>query len=134
MMEEALTARLLAVAPLTDLVADFVNWVARPGELAEDGPAALTMQMISAGRDYHFQGAIALHRPRIQFDSWALDYLTAKKVRRAVVAAIEPPADVSGVRFGPSFEISERDTTQTSTAGQLVFNTSFDLFVWWNLL
>ena len=134
MMEEALTARLLAAPPLTDLVADFVNWVDRPGELEEDGPGALTLQMISAGRDYHFQGAIALHRPRIQFDAWALDYLTAKRIHRAALATMEPPADVLGVRFGPSFELSARDATETSTAGQRVFRISFDFYVWWNSL
>lgn len=130
MMEEALVARLLAAPAIVAIAGDRVNWIERAASYP-----ALTLQMITSGRNYKFKGAMQLHRPRIQFDSWAETYGEAKLLKRATLAVVEPAGDVAGVRFSQSFLMSERDLPfETAPDGQKAFRISFDMFVWWNPL
>lgn len=127
-MEEDLVARMLANTALTDLVSTRINWLNRP---QEEGLPAVTLQVISGGRDYHMKGATGLRSPRIQVDCWGSSYLEAKAVSRALVGAIEPPDVQGATRFIASFLENETDFPPEDLAGGVTaYRVSMDWILW----
>lgn len=129
-MDEALIARLLASAPLTTIVGTRINWGwRRQGEVLP----ALTLFTASPGRSYTYKGAAGLQGPRVQFDGYAADYLTAKGIARALITTLEVPATIGGISFSAAFLDSERGpTTEDLGGGQLVERVSLDFFIWFS--
>jgi len=129
-MEEALTTRLLASAPLTAIVGTRINWGRR---VQGEGLPALTMLNVSPGRTYHYKGAAGLAGPRVQFDGYALDFLTAKAIGRALIATLEQPAVIGGITFSPAFLDAERGPdTEDLGGGARVERISMDFFIWFS--
>ena len=129
-MEEALTTRLLASAALTAIVGTRINWGRR---VQGEGLPALTMLNVSPGRTYHYKGAAGLAGPRVQFDGYALDFLTAKAIGRALIATLEQPAVIGGIAFSPAFLDSERGPdTEDLGGGAQVQRISMDFFIWFS--
>lgn len=129
-MEEALTARLLASEPLTEIVATRINW----GRRVQGEPLpGLTLMNVSPGRSYTYQGPAGLSGPRVQFDGYALDFLTAKAIGRALITTLETPLTIGGIAFGPAFLAAERGPeTQDLGGGAQVFGISLDFFIWFS--
>lgn len=127
-MEEALVARLLAAAAIQGIVGQRVNWGFR---LQGEGLPALTLFNASPDRSYTYKGASTLAGPRVQFDCWAADFITAKALARAVIATIEPPATVPGISFQGAFLEQERGPLiEDLGGGRKVHRVSLDFFVW----
>jgi hypothetical protein len=129
-MEEALTARLLASAPLTAIVSTRINW----GRRVQGEPLpGLTMMNVSPGRSYTYRGPAGLSGPRVQFDGYALDFLTAKAIGRALVTTLEAPLTVGDIAFSPAFLAAERGPeVQDLGGGARVFAVSLDFFIWFS--
>lgn len=127
-MEEALRARLRAGPALAALVGSQVDWIDRPQ--AATLPA-VTLQVISPGREYTYDGASGTSNPRVQADCWGRTYLEAKTVARALIAIVEQRATVGGVRFAPSFIDAARDMPPEELPGGVdAFRVSIDIIVW----
>jgi hypothetical protein len=82
-MEQLLIAALLADVGIAALVAKRINWLARPPASALP---AITLQVVSAQRDYGFKNENPLVRYRVQLSIWATSYLTTTQIRDAVLA------------------------------------------------
>jgi hypothetical protein len=127
-MEEALHTRLLASAGLTALVGSRVVWIERPQGSALP---AVTLQLISPGREYTYGGASGTSNPRVQADCWGRTYSEAKLVSRALIDTVEQRSTVGGVRFGPSFIDATRDMAPEELPGGVkVYRVSIDIIVW----
>lgn len=126
-MKEALRARLLADAELTELVEQRVSWGSRP---RTDCLPAVCLHLISGVRNYHLGGSSELVQSRVQADCWAMTYGAATQVSRAVVA------DLSGLRdqamqVQGAFIVDERDLPDEGTAAdELLYRVSIDVMIW----
>lgn len=127
-MEEALLARLRANVALAALVGDRVDWIERP---QGDALPGVTLQGITPGRNYTQEGT-GLTGTRVQTDSWGATFLSAKRVARAVLAAVEPAATQGSIEFSRSFLDggSDRDPVDIAGGGK-VFGVRQDFIVWW---
>ena len=129
-MEEALTARLLAAAPLTALVGSRINWGERP---KKEPLSAITMLIVSPGRNYVHAGADPTGSPRVQFDCYAATFAQAKAIARALRDILETPAVQDGIAFSKSIHEAERGPLIEDTGGGLkVYRVSMDFFVWFS--
>jgi hypothetical protein len=127
-MEEAFRARLLAHAGLASLVASRVVWIERP---QGTGLPAVTLQLVSIGRDYTYSGADGTGNPRVQVDCWGRSYGEAKAVSRAVISAVEQRATQGAVKFAPAFIDAARDMPPEELAGGVkVYRVTLDIIVW----
>lgn len=127
-MEEAFLARLRADAALATIVGTRVVWIERPQGSALP---AVTLQVISPGRDYTYAGADGTANPRVQADCWGRTYLEAKLVSRAMIAAVEQRATMGGINFAPAFIDGARDmATEELPGGEKVYRVSLDIIVW----
>lgn len=127
-MEEDLVARLLANAPLAALVGNRITWLDRP---QGSGLPAITLQVITPGRSYHFKGPAGYTGARVQADSWGAFYLSAKQASRAFLAAIEPPALFGSTRFGPAFLEGGPDfPPQDIDGGGRAYRVNHDIIIW----
>lgn len=128
-MEAALRARALAHAPLTGLVGDRVGWEARP---QLEGLPAVTLQTVGGRIAQNYKGNQALQATRVQADVWASSYGEKKAVAAALLAALVPPGEQDGVRFGRGFVERDEDLTAgDSAAARAVRRRSIDLIIWW---
>jgi hypothetical protein len=129
-VEEALTARLLAAPALAALVGNRITWGWRaPG----DGLPAITLTNVSPGRSYTYQGPAGLSGPRVQFDIWARDFASAKTIERALIATLEQPAELGGIRFAPAFLDAARGPIIEELGGGLIAQrVSIDVFIWFS--
>lgn len=129
-MEEALIARLLAAPPLAALVGNRINWGLR---VQGEPLPALTLTNISPGRSYTYKGAAGLAGPRVQFDAYAADFLTAKALARALITVLEQPATVAGISFAPAFLEAERGPdAEDLGGGARVERVRLDFFIWFS--
>lgn len=119
--EMALHARLIAAAPVAAQVADRVFWIDRPqgSELS-----AITLQIVIEDREQHMQGFQGRQFVTVQVDGWAETYAKAKALKEAIIAALIPPAEVDGVRFGRASVVARDLSERTET--RLLFRPSMD--------
>ena len=99
MMQQALRSRLLADGTVAALVGTRVDWDARP---QGKSLPAITLAMVD-NRDQHMGGPQVTRNTIIQADCWALKAADAHNLAEAVIAELQPPATVSGVRFLGAF-------------------------------
>jgi len=131
MMQEDLTALLLADAGLALLVAGRIHWDRQPVTVA--GRPYINLTLVSDVPLYHFGGVTLLRRPRVQLDIWA----ESASSRRSVAAACE--AVLSGYRgtigqtdFRGIFLAAARESTGDTAAGErALFRHSADFIVNW---
>ena len=126
-MEEALIARMLATAGITDLVGQRVT----PKRRTQGGDLpAVVLHRIDGGPDYPIHGgASGLIESRVQVDCWAESWLSAATVARAVMAALSGATFTQdGVRFDAIFVVAQRDDTDDEN-GTPLFRFSLDLMV-----
>lgn len=129
-MDEALTARLLAAPTVAALVGARVNW----GERVKKEPLpAVTLLIVSPGRNYIHAGPDTIGNPRVQVDCYGRTAAEALAVKRAVRDVLETPATVAGIAFSRSIQEAERGPLVEDTGGGLkVHKYSSDFFVWFS--
>jgi hypothetical protein len=129
-MEDALTARLLASPALSPLVGNRITW----GERVKKEPLpAITMLVVSPGRNYVHGGADPTGNPRVQFDCYGASSVQAKAVADALIATLEARATVGGIAFSVALLDAERGPLIEDVGGGLkVHRFSLDFFVWFS--
>lgn len=129
-MEEALTARVLAMAPLIAIIDNRATWGQRvPGEPVP----AVTMIQISPGRFYLHSGADGTGSPRVQFDCYGSNAAEALAVKKALIAGMEQRATHNGIAFSVALLDAERGPMfEDVGGGDKTVRYSLDFFVWFS--
>jgi hypothetical protein len=122
MMEEALRAALLATSGVQALVSTRIDWGLRPDTLP-----AIRLQVVSKVPFYTSSGRDGLTPYRVQIDCFGSSYGEAKRVARAVEAAVDA---FRRPEFESCFVEAERDDQDTDGADQPVHRTSLDTRIW----
>jgi hypothetical protein len=99
MMQSDLRTRLLADATISGLVGTRVDWDARPQ--GKSLPAITIAK--TENHDQHMGGPQVTRGPIIQVDCWASKPIDAHTLGEAVIAALQPQADVGSTRFLGAF-------------------------------
>lgn len=127
-MEEALVQRLLATASITAIFGLNIHWQRRP-ETVNLLPA-LSLNVVGDPRQYTHDGADDWQEVRIQVDSRARTYLSAKLGLRAVLSELETEHDEGDVHFDEGRKISGTDAPiETLGGGTEVFKITMDIMV-----
>lgn len=122
-MQAALRTRLISAGTAAG---SRVTWVERPQLSALP---AITLQTISDGRPQHLKGFDGARGTRVQIDCWASTYAAALSLARAVIAALQPPAVISGKKFGQAQIDGQRDLGE-DVSGTFIHRQSVDLIIW----
>ena len=101
-MEGALRARLLAAAPVAAIVGQRIYWDERPQASALP---AVVLEFVTDLREQTFGGFQSLLSARIQIWAFALSFGDKKRLKEAIIAAIEPQYSGNGIWFDPTTEI-----------------------------
>lgn len=120
-------ARLLAAAPVAAIVGTRVDWMTRPQKSALP---AITLQTVSDSRPEHLKGIDGARSTRVQVDCWAATYGAALTLARAVIAALQEPATISGKKFGNARVDSQRDLGENLADNSFIHRQSVDLVIW----
>ena len=124
MIEEALPARLEAVAAVTNLVGTRIYPVRAPQGATRP---FVTVQRISAVREVAFGVNPGLARPRFQVTAWAATYAEAKAVQTAVRQALERHRGTTlGVEILDCFVDNDEDLMDDEVN---LFGAATDFFV-----
>lgn len=127
----ALRARIVADAGVAAIVGTRVYPVIVPQDAASPW---VRMQVISDPRRGHLKGDNAMRRSRVQIDCMARKadgeggHARSRTLAFAIIAALQGPADVAGVRFG-LIEAEGPEDLGEDTAGGFVFRARVDLLV-----
>jgi hypothetical protein len=137
-MEAALLARLranpgvAAVAgsiPIGQGARPAIDWLERKSDEFSAFPACV-LQVISAVGEYDQDGRGQLEQKRVRLEVHALDYASARALFAALRDAIEPAADLGGVRFHQAKLTLERDMPPEDLGGgTTIFRTVGDFMV-----
>lgn len=120
-MEEALVARMLAVAGVAGLAGERVGWFERPrpdtaaGETWEDAVPALVLTTVYGERGWTHEGPSGFDTGNVQFEAFALDPDAAMALMRAAQGEMEtvPYRDAGGVRFHPGMLADRFEEAET---------------------
>lgn len=126
-MEEALVAYLLADAGLSALVGTRINWLQRPQGATLP---AITLQVVSAPRDYTLTGRDRFVGYLVQMDVWGATYTATKAVSRALELALD---GLTSAPFQTAIIENERDGYEAdSPTGSAtgIYRTSLDVRCW----
>lgn len=125
--EEALVARLLAVADISAILGNKINWVARP---EGTGLPAITLTVVSDPFEYTHDGRDDWQQMRVQFDFRALQYITTKQLSRLTLEAMEQDAEVGDVHFDGARKVFGHDAPREALGGGTeVFHYVMDLMI-----
>ncbi len=129
-MEEAVTSILLGDAPLAALVGTRIHWLYTPQDV-EVFPY-VNLQKVSGGAGYNMTAPDGLHTSRLQADTWAETYGSAKAVSRVVLAALSAfSGTVAGTVVQGVFLDNERDLRGDDVgAVTRLHRVSQDFIVW----
>ena len=120
-MQGALRARLVNQTA----AAAKVYWLTRPQ--ATDIPA-ITLQTISGDRPQTYAGFQEWRESRVQLDTWAATYSSARAMLEAAITALQPLGTSNGVRFDRTEFEGERDGTDR-LGTDTIYRTGIDLIV-----
>lgn len=127
-MEAALVARLLAAGSVSARVGNRVYWGDRPQGVAGD---AITLGRFGPDRNYTHDGASDLHIGPVQIDCWGASYAAAKALEVAVIAAVEPAATISNVKFGQAFLTGNLDAPPEDMPGGKQYRRILEFSFYW---
>lgn len=132
MIEEALTALLLAHVPLQAQVGSRIHWGRQPRDVR--GFPYVNLSVVSDPRGYHMKGQSDLRQTRVQVDVWAEHYADATGVERVISDHLSGFVGVqSGAKIQGIFISEARDLTdQTTGEERQLFRISVDLEMSWN--
>lgn len=124
---EALKVRLAAVAPLTTLTGvGKIHW----GKVPQGTVLPyIRLSVASDPRPENLEGYDDARVSRVQADCFADKWGTARAMAKAIVAATDAPATVSGVSFGRIKAEGPVDRGEDISGGGYVHNASLDLLV-----
>ncbi|MDB6177935.1 DUF3168 domain-containing protein [Paracoccus sp. Z330] len=126
-MEEALRAMLLADGTISSVVGGRVDW--GEGMQGADLPA-IVMQVVSSENQHSMQGPDGLFQSRVQIDAYAQNYGAAKRLQRAVLAALD------GYHGGPMqgvFHAGSREGREAGTnEAERPYRVSMDFMTNWS--
>ncbi|ATP20809.1 tail completion protein gp17 [Sphingobium yanoikuyae] len=132
--QEGVTSRLLASAPVTNIVNRRINWGQRPQ--GEPFPG-LTLQVVSDPRPAHLKGYDGARYTRLQADCWAETLVQALALAAAVIATLKEPVTVGDKKFGNALVDGQRDLGETvgggtgsQSSGTFIHRQSVDLLIW----
>lgn len=124
-MNEDLRALLLADAGIAAVVGPRVDWTARPE--GDPLPAIVLHQVTGAPLSQTLDGPSAAQVARVQVDCWAVDFGTAKRLSRAVLAAL---SGHRGGGFTGVFHAATRDGREGGTNEAVrPYRTSLDFTI-----
>lgn len=120
-MEEAFRAALLAHGGLAALVGTRIDWGLR------GAVPSVRLQLVSKVPLYTYAGRIGFTPYRVQADCFGSRYGEAKRVARAVVAAVEA---LTRPQWDACFVEGERDDQDEDADGKPLARTSLDFRIW----
>lgn len=127
-MEAALIAHLLASPPVSALAGTRIKPTLR-GQ--NDNAPCLVVTTISSHPVYHTGGQSDLTESRVQMDCWGNSASEALSLARAVKASLpKRPWSRSGIDFGGTFQIGERQSFEGDTPSARLHRVSLDFRVW----
>jgi len=126
--EPSLRTRLKDDAGVAAIVGTRIDWTVRP---QGSSYPAVVLRTISDGRPQHMGGFQNFRETRVQIDCFAATRATASALSAAVIAAIAPAAEVSGVTFRRAFIDTVRDLGANTDTG-FVHRDSIDALIWHN--
>lgn len=123
-MKVDLVTRLTSNPAIAALVGYEVTW----GDRFRGGALpAITLLMVSPGRDYDHSGPNGEDEPRVQFDSWGRTDEEADAVATAIRSCMELPAIVGETQFEEGFLDSEATVDEgEQDGGEALFRVSQD--------
>jgi hypothetical protein len=123
-MKMALVMRLKADADVAAIAGQAVTW----GDRDRENPLpALTLLMVSPGRDYDHNGPTGEDEPRVQIDSYGRTDEEADALAQAVRNCLEQPAVVGSTRFEEAFLDAETTIDEgDQDGGEVLFRISQD--------
>lgn len=125
-MEGALRARLLAAAPVTNIVGTRVYWDDRP----QGSPLpAVLLTVISDIRDQTLKDFDIL-QARVQADAIGTTFAQKKALKEAVIATLAPAHLNDGIQFMRATQISAVPRNER-TETQFIFRDAIDFFIRW---
>lgn len=134
LMEEAITAKLLANAALVAIVGDNIAWDHTP---QEDILPAVTLKVVSGAPLYSDEGSAGLRDLRVQIDCWAKNTATqsgstlAKQVARLVIGSLaEVSMTVGGAYFPGVFLDNMQDLDEQGVGGVVIYRRSLEFNLW----
>jgi hypothetical protein len=106
-----------------------IDWMERKSDDDAAFPAG-TLQGVSPGRSYDQDGPSGLQQKRIRFESFGRSYEQARQLADAAIAALEPAAEIGGMRFHRSKVVFDRDFPPEDLGGTLkVFRILIDFMI-----
>lgn len=127
-METAFRTRLKNDAGVAALVGNRIDWGVRPqGSISP----CVVLTIVSDPRPQHMGGNIDQRATRVQLDCYGPTRASVVTLREAVIAAILPPAVVSGVDFQRAFIDTVRNFDAHTDTG-VVFRDMIDAQIWHN--
>lgn len=127
-------ARLLADSTVSGIVGTRIDWMTRPQKSALP---SISLQTISDSRPDHLKGFDGSRATRVQCDCWAATvdggpsgYSTAMALARAVIAALQQPATISGKKFGNARVDAQRDLGEKIADSSFIYRQSVDFIIW----
>lgn len=125
--QSGVRARLLTNNTVSGIVGTRVDWMTRPQKAALP---AISLQTISDPRTGHLKGFDGARATRVQCDCWAATYAAALALARAAIAALQPPATISGKKFGNAQVDAQRDLGEAVADGSFIHRQSIDFIIW----
>lgn len=119
--EGAIIARVKDDAAISAIVAGRVTWSQRTQDSALP---AVVLRVIADDRQQDLEG-FTTRNTRVQFDCFAATRTATVSLREAVIAAVAPPALVSGVQFQRAIFDPVTDRGESTSTG-FVHRDQFD--------
>lgn len=121
-----LRAKLLANGPVAADVGTQVFW-----RIAAQSAAGkyIVLTTVSDPRAQHLKGRTAGRATRVQADCFGPTYSSARQLAEKLIAAVETPETVGGVRFGGAEADGPRDLGEDVEGVGFVHRASVDLLV-----
>lgn len=121
-----LRAKILASAPVAADVGTQVYWKVAAQSA---GDKYIVLTTISDPRPRHLKGRTETRFTRVQADCFAPTYGGARQLAEKVIAAVETPGTVGGVKFGGAESGGPLDLGEDVEGVGFVHRASVDLFI-----
>lgn len=127
-MQQALIDHLLGSPPVNGLAGTRI----RPAMRGQnDNTPCVVVSLISSVPAYHLSGQSDLAESRVQIDCWGTNASEARGLARAVKVSLpKQPWSRSGIDFGGTFQIGERQSFEGDTPSARLHRVSLDFRVW----
>lgn len=123
-MQADLVTRLTGASAIAALCGQRVSWFWRQ---RGDAVPAISLTLISPGREWTHAGPDGLDGPRVQFDLWARTFDQVTALKAAVLAEMEQLREAGGTRFHEGWLESERWVSEgEQDGGEMLLRIALD--------